>query len=1188
MATTDPFSRVRLDGLLRRGASCARSALLEASRSFGQAGAQAVRGCRLAAAYGRVRRTRWNVGRAKRALGEHALATRNGPPDILQRLEELTLPVPRSRQELGRWARTRTQRATLLERLAESVLAESGAEVTDDRIRLIRQAEEDLQRDTLLFHERRASLWPNDFSRRRQTLTGSLLIGAILFVVVPPLLSRATPTSTADAAAVAVNDRSDSSGRINDAPLSERGAPREKFDQDLLSDLDELNRDLAASKLEMARDTLGVRLRSDLERRLEQRREKLDEVFDRWEREERLADVPDGFIEQKHSEAFRTGRERLRERRTQLDREATDWLQQTQTKGDDLLKSARTPEQISQAETVAVPALQTEFQRRLDGHLAVFAREIAAAKTQLLAVTRAAHADIFTPQLTNDVQARLGQLREEARRAAVVWDRNVALDDDGRTTNIYVTKLFRDGHIAGLPANDLFKALEFCLQTKNEFLRKSALEFCDNVDDAVLFARLAKPETLRSADFRQVALGRLPALIRASGENSTRDGLALLEALADAYLAEPQPTQAAALERAIGEIRADDVRQSKQFLWFLASAAWSGSEVAARELHNLYTSQRPGVQGLLYDAASKRKFNYVVGSLVAKRSGKQAAVDFRRCVATLIPAVNDGQASLRNVTALRGHRELSQFIEGWFAAVDPPSFANESLRIYRQVFADSDRKSLQGLECLLGGFETFRLNAIRLTLRTAEESQVAFLYQVDKLYWQSERVVALTTLTELGQLEKVDVDGLTKMVDDPWKGTARYSPGMLTRAAHYIRIDEWLLYTAALEQRSKAAAVAAYKRAVFGQSAVRTSLQGDAAMYPYRIHALRRLLSISPDSFPELVEYAATDKCPGTIRLALLCVYAADHDRIGARHVAVIPTALPKTPYSAVMQNYLEGMLKAFEVIRTGKPATTIRSAGDDGARGYAAVLLNYDDRPDLQRTAVATLAYKGLAKTKLRIDVVVDSEGSDLTPLHFMDRDRLMSLLKQLNPNDDAEVAAAEFAKWGATTWPAPDDYGILKDGEQARKSYVTEHRLQGAPRRPSRLEERIVAFREQSTVEAASALLSDWPLYPPDVLREALKVVSTEKNAIDRVGSFVSSVAHGSPSIERKFEQAPNSCVLLEQRADVLDAIFLDLQKDESGVTDAELRKRFTLQTATPLLKFLENGSAELRKVREASKAR
>ena len=1074
----------------------------------------------------------------------------------------------------------------LIERLADIVLTESGVDSTNDRVRFIRQTADDLNRRTLLFHERRSSFWPSEPRRRRQTLIGSVLCGAIALVVVQPLLRQPTASATQQADAVATNDRVGAGGTFSDAPLSEEAAPLAKFDRDLLTDLDELNRDLAASKLEMTRETVGVRLSSDLDRRYEKRREKLDEVFDRWEREEQLGDVPDGFIKQKHTDAFRTGRERLRERRTQLDREATDWLQQTQAQGSEILKSANTQQELSQAEQTIIPALQTEFQRRLDDHVAAFAQEIELAQNRLLDATRTAHAEIFTPQLTIDVQVQLGRLREEARRGGVVWDRNVSLDNDGRTTNIYVTKLFQNGHIAGLPANDLFKVLEFCLKTKNESLRKSALELCGVIDDAALFARLANSEILRSADFRQVALGRLPDLIRASSANSTRDGLALLEVLADAYLADPQPAQAAEMERAIGEIRADEVRQSKQFLWFLASAAWSGSEVAARELHDLYTSQRQGVQGLLYDAASKRKFNYVVGSLVAKRSGKQAAVDFRRCVATLIPALNDGQASLRNVTALRGHRELSQFIEGWFAAVDPPSFADESLRIYRQVFADSDRKNLQGLECLLGGFETFRLNAIRLALRTADESQVAFLFHVDKLYWQSERVVALTTLTELGQLEKVDVDGLTKMVDNPWEGTARYSPGMLTRAAHYIRIDEWLLYTAALEKRSKDAAVEAYKRAIFGQSAIRTSLQGDAAMYPYRIHALRRLLSISPDSFPELVEYAATDKCPGTIRLALLCVYAADHRRIGDRHVAVIPSAMPRTPYSAVMQEYLDGMLRAFEVIRTGKPATTIRSAGEDGTRGYAAVLLNYDDRPDLQRTAIATLAYKGLAKTKLRIDVVIDSEGSDLTPLHLMDRDRLMALLKQLNPNDDAEVTAAEFAKWEAATWPAPDDYGILKDGEQVRMGYVTEHGLQGAPRRPSRLEERTVAFRDKPTVEAASALLSDWPLFPPDVLRVALKAVSNEKDAIDRVGSFVSSVALGSPSIERRFEHAPNSCVLLEQRADVLDAIFPDLQKYESGLTDAEQRRRFSLQVATPLLTFLKNGSAELQKIREASK--
>ena len=134
-----------------------------------------------------------------------------------------------------------------------------------------------------------------------------------------------------------------------------------------------------------------------------------------------------------------------------------------------------------------------------------------------------------------------------------------------------------------------------------------------------------------------------------------------------------------------------------------------------------------------------------------------------------------------------------------------------------------------------------------------------------------------------------------------------------------------MIYAEALEQRSKVDAIEAYRNAFAGQTRIRYSLDGEPAMFRYQVYALRRLLLLKPEVFPELLQYAVSEECPGALRRAMLCLYAADHDQIGQDFVTEIPTKVPRDRFDQSM--YVEGMLDGFETVRTAKQSVNIKSA---------------------------------------------------------------------------------------------------------------------------------------------------------------------------------------------------------------------------------------------------------------------
>ena len=493
--------------------------------------------------------------------------------------------------------------------------------------------------------------------------------------------------------------------------------------------------------------------------------------------------------------------------------------------------------------------------------------------------------------------------------------------------------------------------------------------------------------------------------------------------------------------------------------------------------------------------------------------------------------------------------------------------------IYKLVADDPDRRKLSGHEKILGGFEAFRLEAIVLALRAQDGLPIDFLYQVNKLHWQSERVITLATLKEIGRLDKVSVDVLKGLVDDPWAGTAAYPTGQFYQYGPFrqISISDWMMYAEALEHRSKADAAEAYRQAFLGQTSIRTSLEGDPAMYPFRVHALRRLLFLKPDVLPELIQYSTTDKCPGALRAALLCVYAAEHDRIGPQFVDRIPNTVPLDRFNPSM--YVDGMLKAFEMIRTGKESPAIKSGTPEMVHGYVAVLISYD-QPELTKAALAALKYRSLRLETPRVNVGFGTSYSwEITPFHFMDRNSLIAAFKRMQPGADPVSVADGIANWAAKIWPEQHERALPKNVEQIRKLFVTQHRLLEFPSKQNSTVDFLKRFEADATVEDAGEIVSHWQLYEPHIVRKAAQVLMSDSDAINKVARLVSSMTKGTPS-------SGFGCALLQQQAELIEVLFADLQAFEVKVTDLAQRQRVQSHVVQPIMRFLDEGHNALAK--------
>ena len=416
---------------------------------------------------------------------------------------------------------------------------------------------------------------------------------------------------------------------------------------------------------------------SDLEGRVEKCRKQVADALSAWERDEQLKRVRSNSDLPSVGAEYRAAEDHLRKRRDGLLRGSPDLLKGARKSVKEKLQGVTDKAALAKVEAEDLAALRDQFQKRLDDDFAAFAADVETARDRLLVKAKDATKDASAQQLGDNVLKRIKELKDEASKCPAAWDRNIELRPDTYVTRIYLTKLYRAGTVNDLPQDALVKVIDASLRTVDEFVSKSGLELCGKTDDAVVLRRLATKTALRSPEFRQTILVRLPALIAASGSNSTGDGTKLLEALAESYLADPQPAHAGDFDKAIKHVADAKVRMTKEFVWFLAAAAWSGSSEADRELFKLYTTEWRDFQTVShrYEAAQKTKFNCLVGVLVAKRAGKDSTAAFRRCVTAIVPGVTDEDLlALRDFTAIRGVQDLNDFMCGWFAAVDP-SFA---------------------------------------------------------------------------------------------------------------------------------------------------------------------------------------------------------------------------------------------------------------------------------------------------------------------------------------------------------------------------------------------------------------------------------------------------------------------------------------------------------------------------------
>ena len=231
-------------------------------------------------------------------------------------------------------------------------------------------------------------------------------------------------------------------------------------------------------------------------------------------------------------------------------------------------------------------------------------------------------------QLTDEVLKRVTKLKQEAADCPVEWGAPFDYYKNGRSGEFYLAKMFRAGLPKDLSQKDLVRVIAFCLKSSDESLHRSAFDLCRGINDVKVISEVATKEALCLPAFRKVMIERLHALLKISSEGATKDGIKILAGLADAYISDPQQSHADDLDRAIRDLMSEKCIRTEDFVWFLAAASCSGSQIATQELVTLYSSPALPSQDLYYlhEAAQRRQFNCVVGGIIAKQAGKNSVL----------------------------------------------------------------------------------------------------------------------------------------------------------------------------------------------------------------------------------------------------------------------------------------------------------------------------------------------------------------------------------------------------------------------------------------------------------------------------------------------------------------------------------------------------------------------------------
>jgi len=958
-----------------------------------------------------------------------------------------------------------------------------------------------------------------------------------------------------------------------------KNAPKEKASSgknsgDLLKDLSKetvkIKTGLEKTSLGMSQYSVELKIVSDLRKRFDKWQRQVLDSFEVWSGYEPKVKLPAA------STVYRTNDSQIRKSRTAITKSGTDRLKTAEKTVREMLKSAAGKDELAKVEKENLVPLVNDFQKHLDADLKVFVAEVEAARDGSVLAEKGVIKDTFAQQLDSNKLKKIKQLKENAADCQVVWGKEIEMVPDSPISILFLSRLFKGGLANSLPQQDLIKVINTSLMMPNSELSRKALSILAETDDVVVYERCATKENLRLLEFRKLITGRLPALILASKMNNTTDGLKLMVVLADSYLSDPQPSHANELDQLIKSVQDANIRCTKEFVWLLAGAAFSGSGSAEQELVKLFANQ-PLSNNILYlhTAASKTSFNELVGAIIAKSGGKNPNALFHQCISTICVA-NKGFNQLTIP-------DMNDFLAGWFGAVDV-SFASEAFRIYKLILEDPKGEKLTGNEKILGSYEAFRHGAVSLVLRSANGLPIEQLYQVNKLVWQSERVVVLTTLQKLGQMEKVQTKSLSAIVENPWEGTAAYSGSIFSKANQHIRINEWILYASALEERSKSDAINSFRLIFLGQTALHKSLAGEGDMYPYRIYSLRRLMKINPDWFLDLIKYASTENCPATLRRAILCEYAAGHDRIGNTYIEKIPTTMPVKMKS----RYVDGMLMAFDVVRTGKESNLIKSADVDTIHGYAYTLFCYDN-PDLTKFAQSALKYKSIRQEPPVADVQImmfdHTSAKGISPFHLMNEDQLTKALKRLNPDLNPKTIAEGYETWAEKVWPHENIETAPLTIEEVRNRYIKKHRLL-----EFKSDEKANAGLAKGgdanlSIESARRIVFNWRSYEPEHIRRSLKLLMSDKDGFDGVLRLVESISKGGDT-NAKFGRESNPSIFLQYQAAVLEAIYPDLQSLEIETTDLQKQQRFKLKVVPSITKFIEEGTRTLAKIQEASR--
>ena len=569
------------------------------------------------------------------------------------------------------------------------------------------------------------------------------------------------------------------------------------------------------------------------------------------------------------------------------------------------------------------------------------------------------------------------------------------------------------------------------------------------------------------------------------------------------------------------------------------------------------------------------RLNVLGGAIVASQAEERPEVVLNGALSKML-------SHLGRHDPFRNDSEISQFVEGWFAAA-PDSFSRDAEKLFRRILTAKSRENLKGLPKLLSGFEAMRLGSLAYLLRKSPEKIEDITRNVNDFSWQSARMLILTNFRQRKKIGLVNAESLAKIVIDPWAGSAVYKASWGVPAFSQISVGEWTYYADCLALRDSELAKYVLLNTVGGETPLRTSIssfQGlkprgapwrlsESDMYPFRAYAVKKLMEIAPETVTEMFDYGVTEKCPVYMRSVVFSAAALrPHDVDVGRLKQWIDS-------TDSINDYVMGLALGLIAVNGAEVAeSTLRSADEDTIWGYSDVAWFGTDE------TVGDSARRAREYHSMRLSYRSDIDGHNLsiyTPWHLVDEKQMRALFNELLADEKRKSSfdVESCLESRRSLWPTPPSpSGIHGSVDETRLHVVDNNSKVIRKTNSSKIPKRWEAFALNRNLENAIIALSIIPSHvEPAMMIEALDIVSAEahvdERAMEAVEEFVEKAISG---VDSNLTSDMDPTFVKQWRSDLLSKALPSLIALEKRITSLSVKQLFNQNVIDDIREFMD----------------